>query len=130
MYPLAKPYHLCTMPNLKIKTLTLTLNKKWFYLIKSGIKTEEYREIKPYWINRLTWHEFHWLEPEEIIKEAENKIPIFRKDFDIISANNGYAKECPNIKWQHKGIRIGTGNPKWGAEPGKQYFILEIGELL
>ena len=32
-----------------MNTLHLTLNKKWFDMILSGEKTEEYREIKPYW---------------------------------------------------------------------------------
>lgn len=32
----------------------LTLpQKKWFYMVRSGEKTEEYREITPYWCNRL-----------------------------------------------------------------------------
>lgn len=35
------------------KTLKLTLSKQWFDLIEKGIKTEEYREVKPYWITRL-----------------------------------------------------------------------------
>ena len=34
-------------------TLRLTLKKKWFDMIARGEKTEEYREIKPYWIKRL-----------------------------------------------------------------------------
>lgn len=36
------------------KILYLTLKKQWFDLISSGVKNEEYREIKPYWIKRLT----------------------------------------------------------------------------
>lgn len=36
-----------------MRLLRLTLKKKWFYMIVSGEKTEEYREIKPYWTNRL-----------------------------------------------------------------------------
>ena len=32
-----------------MKYLQLTLKKKWFDLILSGEKKEEYREIKPYW---------------------------------------------------------------------------------
>ena len=54
---------------------------------------------------------------------------VIRQDFDIVSANNGYAKGCPNIKWEHLGITIGEGRPEWGAEPEKKYFILKIGEL-
>ena len=36
-----------------MKVLELTLNKKWFDLIEKGVKTEEYREVKRYWIVRL-----------------------------------------------------------------------------
>ena len=35
------------------KVLHLHLEKKWFKKIVSGEKTEEYREIKPYWASRL-----------------------------------------------------------------------------
>ena len=40
------------MNNNKI-ILPLTLNKKWFDMILSGVKKEEYREIKSYWIKRF-----------------------------------------------------------------------------
>ena len=33
--------------------LTFNLKKEWFEKIKSGEKTHEYREYKPYWRNRL-----------------------------------------------------------------------------
>ena len=38
----------------KKKVLTLTVSKQWFDMIVACEKTEEYREIKPYWIKRLT----------------------------------------------------------------------------
>ena len=34
------------------KVLTLTVSKQWFDMISAGEKTEEYREIKPYWIKQ------------------------------------------------------------------------------
>ena len=34
-------------------TLYLPLKKKWFEMIKSGEKKEEYREIKPYYTSRF-----------------------------------------------------------------------------
>ena len=34
-------------------TLDLVLKSKWFEKIKSGEKTVEYREIKPYWQKRI-----------------------------------------------------------------------------
>ena len=33
--------------------LTFNLKKEWFEKIKSGEKTHEYREVKPYWQKRL-----------------------------------------------------------------------------
>jgi len=36
-----------------VKTLYLTLKKKWFDMIVSGVKKEEYRESKVYWLKRL-----------------------------------------------------------------------------
>ena len=37
----------------KKKVLTLTVSKQWFDMIVADEKTEEYREIKPYWVARL-----------------------------------------------------------------------------
>ena len=36
-----------------MRILHLTLKKKWFDMIASGEKREEYRELKPYWHKRL-----------------------------------------------------------------------------
>lgn len=33
--------------------LTFTLKKEWYEKIRSGEKTVEYREVKPYWTGRL-----------------------------------------------------------------------------
>lgn len=33
--------------------LTFNLQKEWFNKIKSGEKTHEYREVKPYWTTRI-----------------------------------------------------------------------------
>lgn len=103
-----------------MKTLHLTLTRKWFDMIASGEKKEEYREIKEYWVKRLSdylVYDGDWFHMED-------------KPFKEVIAKNGYAKDAPTIRWQHKGIRIGEGKPEWGAEPGKKYFILEIGEIL
>jgi len=110
------------------KILHITLKKMYFDMIASGEKTEEYREIKPYWVDRLC-HEWKGKISGEFM-HRHAVISFTFKDFDIVSANNGCAKGCPNIKWKHKGIRIGEGKPEWGAEPGVKYFILEIGEII
>jgi hypothetical protein len=117
---------------MKDKVLHLTLNKKWFDLIASGVKIEEYREIKMYWWKRLVQCGECYSDKildensEDMLQRAllppKDWKMIMAKDFDIVSANNGYTKDCPNIKWKHKGIRIGDGKPEWGAEPGKTIF--------
>jgi len=34
------------------------------------------------------------------------------------------------LKLEHKGIEIRTGNPDWGAEPDKLYFVIKHGKIL
>lgn len=41
--------------------LTFNLKKQWFDKIKSGEKTHEYREVKPYWTKRFK--KYTWLPP-------------------------------------------------------------------
>lgn len=87
--------------------LTLSIKKKWFDMIKSGEKKEEYREIKPYYDSR-----FKLYEP-------------FLSYFDDVVFRNGYRKDSPKIKcWCY--ISKGTGKPEWGAEPDKEYYVLKI----
>ena len=115
--------------------LTLPIKKKWFDMIASGEKKEEYREIKEYYEIRLQnlfgaitiypssifshKSEYELLQgeavPEEIRKEGIQEI-IFR---------NGYSKNSKEIKARCR-LRIGKGRPQWGASPDKQYYILEI----
>lgn len=34
-------------------TIHLPIKRKWFDMIASGVKKEEYREIKKHWVSRL-----------------------------------------------------------------------------
>jgi hypothetical protein len=117
--------------------LTLPIQRKWFDMILSGEKKEEYREIKEYYETRFQnlfgavtiypssifsdRSEYELLQgeavPEEIRKDSMQEI-IFR---------NGYSKDSKAIKARCK-LRIGKGRPEWGAEPDKQYYILEISD--
>lgn len=117
------------------KVLILPIKKKWFDMIRYGEKLEEYRDIKPYYEVRFQNHFGLILienqksgitkllqgedVPEEIRKEPVQEI-IFR---------NGYGKNAPQILAKCS-IRIGHGRTDWGAEEGKQYFILEIIEKI
>ncbi len=89
--------------------LILPIKKKWFDMIKSGVKKEEYREIKPYYDIRF-FNEW---------KRTK------RTDFDVVF-RNGYNKNSPSIKCHislYKGLPTKKG---WGAEPNKLYYVLKI----
>lgn len=44
-----------------VRTLHLPLKRKWFDLIKSGEKTEEYRLVNDYWRKRLVDRSYEWI---------------------------------------------------------------------
>lgn len=99
------------------KTLTLPLKRKWFDMIKSGEKKEEYREITPYWTSRL--EKIPKSKAELILKKAEHILNI---EFTL-----GYPRKDDKLrrmKFKNPAVRIGYGKPEWGAEPGKRYFVI------
>lgn len=103
-------------------TLHLTIKKQWFDMIRSGEKLEEYRDKADYWISRLC-------DFDKCLKS--NSYDHF-KDFDTVQFYNGWAcsTKYPNFKIQCKGIEIREGRPEWGAEPGKKYFVIKLGEKI
>lgn len=118
-------------------TLRLSLKKKWFEMTKAGIKTEDYREINSYWIKRLT-SDFSWdmnkypLKLNEH-KEVLNKGSMKPKEFKTNTMTLGYPSNDDKdriIEFEHKGIEIRTGNPDWGAEPNKLYFVILHGKKI
>ena len=97
--------------------LTLAIKKKWFDMIKSGEKKEEYRKMKPYYHSRLKKH-CHFCSRNVM----ENSIP---NDCVDVIFRNGYSKNSPSIKCKCS-IWCNEGKEEWGAEPGELYYILRI----
>jgi hypothetical protein len=64
------------------RILHLTLLRVWFEQIASGQKTQEYREIKPYWIKRLR-----------------------ERTYDEVWFKNGYSKDAPFMRVEYKGLK-------------------------
>ena len=124
-----------------MKTLTLSLKKQWFDMIKAGEKKEEYREQREYWIKRLLTCSEKFLDAlwanasvypnstEILNRDLKNCFRI--KHFDRLVFTIGYPKaddtKC-RLEFKNPKIRIGTGRPEWGAEPGKQYFVITFGD--
>jgi len=128
-----------------MKTLRLPLKTKWFEMSKAGIKKEDYREINPYWYKRL----FADAHPSKSIRQEacdnfknpnsatnwnfKNGYYSKFKQFDQNVMTLGYPKNGDTekiLRLEHKGIEIRTGNPEWGAEPGKLYFVIKHGLIL
>lgn len=86
--------------------LHLVLESKWYDMIASGEKTEEYRSFVHYWIIRIWKH-------RDSIKSV-----IFHRGYSDIT----HERECVNIS---KGI----GRKEWGA-PGIEVIIIKLGKVL
>lgn len=92
------------MARAKSETLYLPLKKEWYDMIDAGIKKEEYREIKPYWTTRLI------------------------HNYKFVVFSYGYTRKT--MMFEVAKQTVGIGKPEWGAEPGKEYFIIELGKRI
>ena len=91
-----------------MKVLHLTLKKKWFDMILSGEKKEEYREIKPYWNKRLKFSEFP----------------------NMIIFKNGYSKNARTMNVIMEGLNIGKAVPEWSDNWQGDVFVIKLGKIL
>lgn len=93
--------------------LILPIKKKWFDMILSGEKREEYREIKPYYTTRFrnVWG-----------------YPVYWHEIHTVAFRNGYSHKSPLLVAKVS-LGMGKGKPKWGAEEGKSYYILKICDI-
>lgn len=132
-----------------MKVLHLTIKKKWFNLIDAGYKLEEYRELKPFWVKRfIDWSEYPKETPDEHkyisenivydIEQGHSPADVLRsyfskvKEFDQVHLVNGgnFHPIHPNVTLECKGVEIHEGRPEWGAEPGKKYFVIKLGDKI
>lgn len=89
--------------------IVLPIKKKWFDMIVSGQKKEEYRTF------------------------TKRYGSMFFKAADVNGEfwcilRNGYRLDSPSITVRVS-LSIGHGKREWGAEPNEQYFILTILEI-
>lgn len=130
-----------------MRVLTINIQKKWFDLIFSGEKKEEYHDIKDYWGTRLLdfKEETEYAVFDELLNDFKNIAPdceaitdllqhyeCYFKKFDKVLFINGMKKKENSRRFEieFKGIDIDYGLKKWGATPGKKYFVIKLGNIL
>jgi hypothetical protein len=96
------------------RVLVLSVKKKWFDLIKSGEKKEEYRKLNEYWKKRLGFKAGYY------------------KNFKFIEFRNGYGFNVPKFKVELLSIQVQTPNPKWidNSINFENCFVLQLGAIL
>ena len=105
-------------------TLHLVLKGKWYDMIESGEKTEEYRETKHYWIKRILGVSTPSLPvltliARQISKQTRNVWVCFHR---------GYTNRT--MIFEIKGITVGIGKATWGAPIDKEVIIIKLGSRI
>lgn len=114
-----------------MKTLHLPLKKEWYRMIESGVKTEEYREIKPYWKKRLVDYKtlktyYDWILLRNVmLGKWTDTCQRFTKGYTHVKFSYGYTKRT--MTFEIESITIGKGYLKWGA-PTENVFIIKLGK--
>ena len=103
-----------------MKILDLSLTYKWYDMIASGTKREEYREIKDYWLHRLTYIRF-------FTGKLDSELSL-AKHYDFVRFHRGQGGKL-SMLIECKGISVGYGNPEWGAPTNKEVFIIKLGNF-
>lgn len=93
--------------------LTLPIMGKWFNMILSGDKQEEYREIKPYYTTRF----------KKIFEMYPNSNIPTGLDKQLIGFRNGYGSSRPQFTALCS-LDVKAGKEEWGAEPGKERLLI------
>lgn len=96
--------------------LTLPIKKKWFDMILSGEKKEEYRTCNDYYRSRFRTY----LGKYKVGDDEEWHKPKFEVLF-----RNGYQADSPAFIAVCT-VSGGYGKPEWGADPKEYYFVLQI----
>lgn len=104
----------------KKKVLTLTVSKEWFDMILSGEKTEEYREIKPYWVARLFRNNSNIVDVRHLALGLAGRTDLLKKYIDTQRI----------VLKQYTHVLFINGKPKKGLCPDKwldtEFFIIKF----
>ena len=112
------------MKQKKIKILYQPLKAKWYRMIESGEKPEEYREATVYWCKRFVGHNFL---PFSHLYACSD---LNAKEYTHVQFSLGYPKkgdESRRMTFELKRVEYRGGREEWGAEKGKKYLVEVLG---
>jgi len=92
--------------------LPLVLKRKWYEMIASGEKLEEYRDATPYWETRIN----NWANDGRCC---------------VIEFRNGYARNAPRMVYEAclQWMWCESEHPDWG-EPDDPHYVIALGERI
>lgn len=107
-----------------MRNLTLNVKKEWFDMILSGVKKEEYREIKQLYENKFIDQRL------QNILDCTTQNEIAWIEFDTVTFLNGMKKLTPTIVLEWKGIEIKGAVPEWSDNWKGDVFAIKLGKLI
>ena len=107
-----------SVPKEECDVLPLVLKGKWYDLIASGEKLEEYRELKPFWEKRITKWESNHIGPFAISSK-----------YLVIGFSRGYRKPDMFFMLRYLQKRERSYHPAWG-EPESPHYALGLGNRI
>ena len=117
--------------NIPRNTLHLNLKSKWFDMILSGEKKEEYRDIKPYWHR---FFRFYTGRCGDIFPVGKLLFVIKSRYYfperSVICFSNGYSKNRRQMYVECSGLKIDYGKSEWGAADNIIYFVIQLGNII
>lgn len=121
------------------KTLHLVLKRKWWDMIASGEKKEEYRDANHYWAIRLLnrqyrlyLHNIARYYPNDFIDSlyfvlTQNNLAF--RSYENVCFQLGYTNKTMTFKITSMNVMYGeVCRQDWGVEPNKYYFVIKFGE--
>ena len=112
------------MEQKKVKILHQSLKTKWYMMIESDFKREEYREPTAYWCKRFIGHNF--LPFSHLYAYSD----LNAKGYTHVQFSLGYPKkddDSRRMTFELKRIEYREGREEWGAEKGKKYLVEVLG---
>ena len=114
----------------EIEAIHLPLKAKWYDMIESGEKKEEYRLLSPHWLKFFCWTRRFVHCKNDSLKcdrcykvNSESPYP-----FNAVVFRYRYTKIL--MVWSVDSISIGQGRTEWGAPNNKDTFILKLKDRL